>query len=195
MPVQGQWMAVVALAGCGAALGAGYDLYNTILRGRREWRWVFPFADLAFWAAALAGVFRLLLVTVDGEMRLSFLAVMGLGFGLYRIWVHAAVVRSAQWVAGAVTYCIRLGRRLWNALIRRPVAAGCRLLLAALEGILRILGFFENMILWPLGPVIGWVQKRAEDRGEAERPGRDDEGRSWWKTARRWLFRRLGRKE
>lgn len=193
MPVQGQLVALAALAGCGAALGVGYDLYNTVLQERRGWRWFAPFADLAFWTAGLAVVFRVLLATVNGEMRLNFLVILGLGFGLYRIWFHEVVVRSTQKVVSGITYCFRFVRKLMIVLIWQPIVFVCGLLLAVLDRILRFLTIFENMILWPLTPVLAWWRRlRATKEAESSRR-RPWSVHSIWTAGRNWL-KRMGRR-
>lgn len=189
MPLQGQWLVVAALAGCGAALGAGYDLYNTILQGRRGWRWLIPLADVAFWAAALAGVFWVLLVTSDGEMRLSFFAVMGLGFGLYRVWFHPTVVRSVEGIVRVLTYCARVGYRLWMIAVWQPVLGIFRLVIRTLEGILHILSLFENIMLWPLGFVAARVQKRLKTKDPTKSAERSRGIRGLWSWIGRWIKR------
>lgn len=183
MPVQGQLAILAALAGCGAALGAGYDLYNTVLQERRGWRRLTPVADLAFWTVGLAAVFRVLLAVADGEMRLSFLAVIALGCGLYRVLVRHAVVRSASRAVRVATYCLRAVRTLFLAAVWRPLVGTARVALALAEGILRILSFFENIILWPVWLLIRLVRRgRARTSGEAEASRR----RPLWKWPENW---------
>ncbi|MCL6517710.1 spore cortex biosynthesis protein YabQ, partial [Alicyclobacillus sp.] len=51
-----QWTYLAALMACGAAMGAVFDVYNTVTGASRWFRWLRPSLDLLFWLTSALAV-------------------------------------------------------------------------------------------------------------------------------------------
>ncbi len=99
MTPQEQLRVLMAMALCGAALGAAYDglwLVRTLLRGRL----VMAAADLLYGVLCAAGVTGAALLLRVDALRWYTLTGALLGMGLYRASAGALLRRAAAWVAG-----------------------------------------------------------------------------------------------
>lgn len=156
---------VIGLFFAAWAMGAVFDVYNTVTGSSAWLRWLRPVLDLVFWVASALFVFYIMYRTDNGRMRLYVFLLLLAGYLLYRVILHHAVVRSAFTVVRLVRGIVNLLWRTIHVLVVRPVRA----VLRALWRLVRML----YVLLCRLEDVAAWVLMRI------------------WRLAAGWWWRRL----
>ncbi|BBI30666.1 hypothetical protein KCTCHS21_00650 [Cohnella abietis] len=84
-------MTIVSMMMCGLAMGLVFDVYRVASHRFTVARWLLPALDVVYWAAATLGVFRILLASNEGEVRMYVFLGLGIGitgyFGIFSSWV------------------------------------------------------------------------------------------------------------
>jgi len=145
-----QYGYVLLLSACGWAMGTVFDVYNTVTGSSKWLRWLRPLLDMLFWCLSAAIVFYITFVTEDGRFRLYTFALLLIGYGLYRLWLHHAVVRSAFAITRAIQSLVRGIAAVVRILVLRPVANLLSALWTLVTWLYRRLCQVENLLVWIL---------------------------------------------
>jgi len=155
-----QYLTVFAMSASGAVLGAVYDVYRTILSEWKYLRWMGSILDFVFWIFALGLTLWALHWANDGDVRLYVFLLLGIGLVLYRLWFRKLVVGSTVRIVLALTYAMKMIYRFFLVAVVGPLLWLWRFTLVLLRVIDRTATVFENIILWPFGPLlraVAWI--------------------------------------
>lgn len=134
MTLQTQLLTLGMMSLSGLGLGVLFDFYR-VLTGRLRWlRRLVPLLDLLYWVAATVIVFRVLIFSNEGQLRLFVFIGLWLGATLYFLYFSQTTVRLVHRLIRAVQTAARVTRRMFRLLVVTPVAKLWRLV--------RILGGF-----------------------------------------------------
>lgn len=149
-----QYLTVFAMSASGAALGAVYDIYRTILAEWKYLRFLSSILDFVYWVFALLLVLWSLHWANNGDVRFYVFLLLGIGLVIYRLLFRKIVVGSTVRMVLAITYALRLLYRLFWMLVITPLIGLWRLTLALARFIDRLAAMLERVILWPFGPLL-----------------------------------------
>jgi spore cortex biosynthesis protein YabQ len=128
-----QWMTIASMMLCGLSMGLVFDVYRVASHRFHVARWLLPALDAVYWAAATLGVFRILLGSNQGEVRMYVFLGLGIGvtgyFGLFSPWV----VKLAGKIIDLLKSGFRFVWMLFNTLLWVPFLWIVRLLAKLLD--------------------------------------------------------------
>ncbi|CAG7656353.1 spore cortex biosynthesis protein YabQ [Paenibacillus allorhizosphaerae] len=178
MTLQIQFVTMGMMYAGGLALGGLFDVYRVLSGQLRVPLWLKAVLDLLYWFVGTIIVFKLLYESNWGEVR--FYIFVGLIAGiLFYFWLFSRpVIRVIQFMIRMVLATIRIGKRMIELFIIKPVIMLYRLIVIIL-GFLCATAIFLykimlqlcypvwKLLLWmvrPLGryiriPVPDWVKK------------------------------------
>lgn len=140
------------MAGSGALLGVLYDVYSVLSGRLRPPRWLVPLLDFAYWIVATALVFRALLYSNNGQVRLYVF--IGLIFG---VWLYFRV--ASEWTVRLVQLCIRLVQWLYRTIRRlidwtvvKPIVLLYKLVIVLFGFLVTLSVFLYKIVLQLLYP-------------------------------------------
>ena len=178
---------------CGLAMGALFDFYRVTASRFRVPRWLLPALDIVYWMAATLGVFWVLLLYNQGEVRLYVFLGLAIGvtgyFGLFSTWV----IKSVNLLISLLTRTAEWTQRLLRAVLLLPGAALVRFLAKLLDilfvVIAALLLWVLRLLLFPFRPLVRYVwerllpvRKKAAEQMEAVR-GWVRKWKERWKAA------------
>jgi spore cortex biosynthesis protein YabQ len=139
------------------AMGAVFDIYNTVTGSTKWLRWLRPALDLLFWALSAGFIFLILYHTDNGRLRLYTFLLLAGGYLAYRMFLHRTIVRSAFAVVRLVRAMVMGVVRTLDVLLFRPVRALFRLAGRVLALLYRLLCRLEDVLFWLLGRAWKWT--------------------------------------
>lgn len=190
-----QYQYILYLLGFGAFMGTVYDVYNTVSGSSRWLRWLRPVLDLAFWCLSAVTVYYITFLTDDGRFRLYTFALLLIGYLIYRILLHHAVVGSAFAVVRVVrTLLIALGR-LANAIVFQPVRFILSVIWSIAGQVYVLLRRIEDLAVWILRfwirilffPFRGFIPRLGQDRGKSFFNKFMDKWEGMWTDLSNWI--------
>ncbi|MCL6454560.1 MAG: spore cortex biosynthesis protein YabQ [Alicyclobacillus sp.] len=146
---------VVLLVVLGGCMGAVFDVYNTVLGSTKWFRWLRPAVDVVFWVVSACGLYFLALKCDAGRLRLYTFLLVALGYALYQLTAHDAVVASAFRIVRFIQRMVNALLRVVNILVWRPLSALLRLLLRGLRAVYWLACRLEDGLFWTLRLVMG----------------------------------------
>ncbi len=150
-------MAIGSMVLCGLLIGLAFDLYRVVSFRFRVPRWLLPALDIVYWTAATLGVFWILLLYNQGEVRLYVFLGLGIGvtgyFGLFSPWV----IKAANLLLSLLIVLTSWMQRIFRVIFLLPGAAFVRLLAKLLDIlfvlIAALLLWIGRLLLIPLRPL------------------------------------------
>nr|WP_306220783.1 spore cortex biosynthesis protein YabQ [Cohnella sp. WQ 127256] len=126
-------MTIASMMMCGLAMGLVFDVYRVASHRFNVARWLLPALDMIYWAAATLGVFSILLMNNEGEVRMYVFLGLGIGvtgyFGLFSSWV----VKLSAKVIDGLKSLFHFVWKLFNTLLLTPLLWMIRLLAKLLD--------------------------------------------------------------
>lgn len=144
-----QFLTLSVMAGSGAFMGALFDVYRVLSGQLRPPRWLVPLLDIGYWMVATLFVFRALLYSNEGQVRLYVFLGLLLGVWLYFRLASRLTIRFVQLCIRLVVALIRFLGRTVEYVIIKPVLLLYRLLIILL-GFLWVLTIFIGKIMLQL---------------------------------------------
>lgn len=176
MSLSVQFLTLGLMVASGAGIGLLFDLYRVLAHELRFPKWLIPLLDLAYWAIATVGVFRVLFIGNFGQVRLFvFLGLFG-GYTLYFLVLSNPSVKMIRFLIRIVERMIHFLVRTVEVCIIRPAIWLYKLVLILLGFVTTVAMFLYRVVvqlLYPLrfllrllgraiGPHLrlpGWIKK------------------------------------
>jgi len=162
---------------CGLCMGLAFDVYRVACHRFPIARWTLPGLDVVYWAAATFLVFRVLLGSNEGEVRLYVFLGIGIGITGYFGLLSATLVRVISFLFRIAQKTLRF---LWASVrvaFIRPVQWLVRLIARVLDIAFIItaalLLWTGRLALKPLAPPGRWLWRQLLPVRRALRPVRD----------------------
>lgn len=120
MTLDVQFLTLTLMVGCGAMLGAAFDVAGTVARDCRLPRAAAAAIDAAYWLAATVVVFRVLLYANHGQVRLYVFLGLAAGAILYTLLFSSLVRTLSSTAVRVVRWIIKLLISTLTVLLFRP---------------------------------------------------------------------------
>jgi spore cortex biosynthesis protein YabQ len=175
-----QFLTLAMMVVSGIGMGVAFDGYRVVSNELRIGRLWIPVLDLLYWAAATLIVFRVLIASNEGDVRMFVFIGLFIGISFYFWLLSNPVIRIVQWLVEAVRWLIGAAIRTFQVLIVKPILAIIRLArvflgfavvfsMFLIRIVIQLLRPFWLLLSWMLRPLARPVWARM--KGWAERLG------------------------
>jgi spore cortex biosynthesis protein YabQ len=151
----------------GLSLGGLYDLYRVLAGQLRAPRYAYYLLDLFFWLIGTLLVFKLLYESNLGQVRMFIFIGLFCGIAIYFMLFSRSVIRLIIWVISVVQAMVRIGKRMIELLIVKPVVFFYKVFVIFL-GFLAALAIFVYKIMvqliYPVCKLVLWFTKPLRQR-------------------------------
>lgn len=157
-----QFLTLSVMAGSGAFMGALFDVYRVLSGQLRPPRWLVPLLDIGYWIAATLFVFRALLYSNDGQVRVYVFLGLLLGVWLYFRLASRHTIRFVRFSIRLVRALVRLVRRTIELVVVKPIVLLYRLLIVLCGFLWALTIFLGKIVLQLLYPFLllgRWLMK------------------------------------
>ncbi|AVG14190.1 spore cortex biosynthesis protein YabQ [Paenibacillus larvae] len=148
----------------GLALGAMFDVFRILFERFRLPKWAMPIVDIVYWIVATILVFRLLLGSNEGQVRMFVFIGLCLGVLLYYPLFSKWTIRTVYFLIRTVHGLVRFLNKTIHILVIKPVKGLYRLVIIILGFLMAIAIFlykimiqlfypFWKVLLWLTGPI------------------------------------------
>ncbi|UJF33111.1 spore cortex biosynthesis protein YabQ [Paenibacillus hexagrammi] len=137
----------------GAAMGTMYDVLRVLSGKLRLPRWSIPITDGLYWIVATILVFRLLMHSNDGQIRIFVFLGMGIGICFYFAFLSTWVIRLTLLLIKTVIALYRFLYRTVEILLIKPIIALYKLVLIILGFLAAVAIFLYKIVLQLLYPM------------------------------------------
>jgi spore cortex biosynthesis protein YabQ len=168
------WTTIGAMMLSGLAMGLAFDVYRVACHRFSARRWTLPGLDLIYWALATLLVFRVLLDSNAGEVRLYVFLGIGIGITGYFGLFSRPLIRAISFLFRVVQNVLLF---LWRAVLIvlvRPVQFVVRLIARVLDIAFIItaalLLWTGRLVLRPFAPLGRWIWRLLLPVRQALRP-------------------------
>lgn len=160
MTLQVQFFTIFMMFCGGLLLGTMFDVCRVLSGKLHLPRWILPLVDILYWIVATILVFRLLVYSNEGQVRVFIYLGIGIGICFYYAFLSIWVIRL---VLLSIRIVIAIYRFLWRTvqlLIIKPIIGLYRLLLAFLGFLAAVAIFLSKIVLqllYPMWRLFLWV--------------------------------------
>lgn len=137
----------------GVLIGILFDLYRVLAHELRFPRWLIPLLDLAYWAAVTVFIFRVLLFSNFGQVRLFVFLGLFAGYTLYFLVMSRTSMKVIRWIIGVVEAIVHFIIRAFQICVIGPVLAIYKFILVVLRISSRVAIFICKVVVQLLYPV------------------------------------------
>lgn len=152
MSLQIQFLTLSVMAGSGAFMGVLFDVYRVLSGQLRPPRWLVPLLDVGYWLIATLLVFRLLLYSNNGQVRLYVFLALLLGVWLYFRLFSKLTVRLVLLGIRVVKALIRFIGKTIEYIVIKPVQFLYRVLIVLLGFLWAFTIFLGKIVIQLLYP-------------------------------------------
>ncbi|MCL6548716.1 MAG: spore cortex biosynthesis protein YabQ [Alicyclobacillus sp.] len=143
-----QFAYIAGMCACAWAMGACFDVYNTVTGSSKWLRWLRPVLDIAFWLASAACVYFVVYRTNHGQLRAYTFPLLAGGYALYAALLHRRVVASAFAFVRFWGAVFRWLYRVLDVVLLRPLRWLFRFVWFLLYQLYRLLCLAEDGLFW-----------------------------------------------
>jgi len=143
-------------------MGAMFDVFRILSGKLRLPRWTVAIIDILYWIVATILVFRLLIYSNEGQLRVFVFLGIGIGICFYFALLSVWVTRLTLLVIRIVIIIYRVLRRTIELLIIKPIIGLYRLTVIILGFLVAVAIFLYKIVLQLLYPVwrlLLWMTK------------------------------------
>ncbi|KQX57747.1 spore cortex biosynthesis protein YabQ [Paenibacillus sp. Root444D2] len=137
----------------GIAIGAIFDVFRVLSGKLRLPRWTIPFIDMVYWIVATILVFRLLIYSNEGQVRVFIFLGMGIGICFYFAFLSTWVIRITLLLIRITIAIYRFIAKTVEIILIKPIIGLYRLTVIILGFLLAVAIFLYRIVLQLLYPV------------------------------------------
>lgn len=160
MTLNVQFYTIFMMFCSGIALGTLFDMLRVLSGKLRLPRWTIPLVDVLFWIVATILVFRALVHSNDGQLRVFVFLGIGIGICFYFALLSVWVIRLTLVLVRVVVALYRFLRRTVELLIVKPLIGLyklCVLILGFLAAVAIFLYKIVIQLLYPVWRLLLWM--------------------------------------
>lgn len=187
MSLEVQFLTMGLMLASGVLIGILFDLYRVLAHELHFPRWLIPLLDLAYWAVATVLIFRVLLFSNFGQVRLFVFLGLFAGYTLYFLVLSQASMQTIRWLIRVVKAIVRFLVRTFQICIVKPVLFIYKMIIMILNFSAMVAIFVCKLVVQLLYP----VRFLARLLGRAIRPYLKVPG--WLTKPWQWFIRWLKR--
>lgn len=162
MTLDVQFLTIFMMFCSGVALGVLFDVLRVLSGKLRLPRWSMPVVDIFYWIVATILVFRLLLYSNEGQIRVFVFLGIGIGICFYFAFISVWTIRLTLLVIRIVVWLYRFICKTVNLLVIKPLIGLYRLVVLILGFLLAVAIFLYKIVLkllYPFWRLILWLVK------------------------------------
>ncbi|MFC5452641.1 spore cortex biosynthesis protein YabQ [Paenibacillus aestuarii] len=162
MTLHVQFQTIFMMVLSGIAMGAMFDVFRVLSGKLRLPRWTVSIVDILYWIVATILVFRLLIYSNEGQLRVFVFLGIGIGICFYFALLSVWVIRLTLLVIRIIIMIYRILRRTVELLIIKPIIGLYRLTVIILGFLVAVAIFLYKIVLQLLYPVwrlLLWMTK------------------------------------
>jgi len=155
-----QFLTLAMMVASGIGMGAAFDGYRVVSNELRIGRLWVPVLDLLYWIAATLIVFRVLIASNEGDVRMFVFIGLFIGISFYFWLLSPPVIRIVRWLVEAVRWTIGATIRAFQLLIVKPIIGIFRLARVFLGFVVVFSMFLIRIVvqlLRPFGLLLAWL--------------------------------------
>lgn len=160
MSLDVQFLTLAMMVVSGIGMGAAFDGYRVVSNELRIGRLWVPVLDLLYWIAATLIVFRVLIASNEGDVRMFVFIGLFIGISFYFWLLSRPVIRIVRWLVDAVRWTIGASIRTFHVLIVKPIIGIIRLGRVFLGFVVVFSMFLIRIVvqlLRPFGLLLAWL--------------------------------------
>ncbi|MDU0206101.1 MULTISPECIES: spore cortex biosynthesis protein YabQ [Paenibacillus] len=146
----------------GVAISAMFDVFRVLSGKLRLPRWTIPLVDTVYWIVATILVFRLLIYSNEGQVRMFIFLGMGIGICFYFAFLSQVVVHLTLFLIRVVIAIYKFIAKTVEILIIKPIIGLYRLTVIILGFLLAVAIFLYRIVLqllYPLWRLLLWMTR------------------------------------
>lgn len=146
----------------GICIGAIFDVFRVLAGKLRLPRWTIPIVDTIYWIVATILVFRMLIYSNEGQVRIFIFLGMGIGICFYFAILSSIIIRLTLLIIRIIVMIYRVLTRTVEILIIKPIIGLYRLTVIILGFLLAVAIFLYRIVLqllYPMWRLFLWMTK------------------------------------
>ncbi|GFZ99635.1 hypothetical protein GCM10008018_52360 [Paenibacillus marchantiophytorum] len=162
MTLHVQFQTIFMMFLSGIAIGAMFDVFRVLSGKLRLPRWTIPLVDMMYWIVATILVFRLLLYSNEGQVRIFIFLGMGIGVCFYFAFLTNMVVRFTLILIRIIVALYRFIAKTVEYILIKPIIGLYRLTVIILGFLLAVAIFLYRIVLqllYPLWRMLLWMTR------------------------------------
>ncbi|WP_170005984.1 spore cortex biosynthesis protein YabQ [Bacillus fonticola] len=155
MSLSVQFATMLTMIGMGGFFGASMDTYTRLFIRKKRPRWIVFLHDVLFWIFQGLLIFYVLFLVNEGEVRIYVFLALLCGFAAYQSLLKSIYLFTLERTIRLIVNAYRLGIRIGQTVIIRPVQA---IIVALLSFVLMIGRGLYTLVLFVAKFIIGFVK-------------------------------------
>ncbi|WNR44778.1 spore cortex biosynthesis protein YabQ [Paenibacillus roseipurpureus] len=146
----------------GVSIGAIFDVFRVLSGKLRLPRWAIPIVDGIYWIVATILVFKILIYSNEGQVRMFIFLGIGIGICFYFAFLSSWVIKLTLVLIRIIVAIYRFLKKTVEILIIKPIIALYRLTVIILGFLLAVAIFLYKIVLQllhPLWKLFLWMTK------------------------------------
>ncbi|SDO93508.1 spore cortex biosynthesis protein YabQ [Paenibacillus sp. yr247] len=146
----------------GIAIGTIFDVFRVLSGKLRLPRWTIPLVDIVYWIVATILVFRLLIYSNEGQVRVFIFLGMGIGICFYFAFLSKWVIRLTLLLIRVTIAIYRFFAKTVELVIIKPIIGLYRLTVIILGFLLAVAIFLYRIVLqllYPMWRLLLWMTR------------------------------------
>ncbi|MDD9272046.1 spore cortex biosynthesis protein YabQ [Paenibacillus sp. GCM10023248] len=148
----------------GVAISAMFDVFRVLSGKLKLPRWTIPLVDIVYWIVATILVFRLLIYSNEGQVRVFIFLGMGIGICFYFAFLSTWTIRLTLLIIRIVIAVYKFIAKTVEIVIFKPIIGLYRLTVIILGFLLAVAIFLYRIVLqllYPLWRLLLWMTRPA----------------------------------
>lgn len=162
MTLHVQFQTIFMMFLSGICIGAIFDVFRVLAGKLRLPRWTIPIVDTIYWIVATILVFRMLIYSNEGQVRIFIFLGMGIGICFYFAFLSPIIIRLTLLIIRIIVMIYRVLTRTVEILIIKPIIGLYRLTVIILGFLLAVAIFLYRIVLqllYPMWRLFLWMTK------------------------------------
>jgi spore cortex biosynthesis protein YabQ len=158
--LQVQFVTMMLMFSSGLLLGMLFDVFRVLSAKLRLPRWTLPLADIFYWIVATILVFRVLIYSNEGQVRVFVFLGILIGICFYFAFLSVWTIRLTLLMIRIVVGLYHFVRRMLHVLLIKPILAVYRLIVLFLGFLVAVAIFLYKImiqLLYPLWRLLLWI--------------------------------------
>ncbi|OCT13255.1 spore cortex biosynthesis protein YabQ [Paenibacillus pectinilyticus] len=137
----------------GVCIGAMFDIFRVLSGKLRLPRWTIPIVDSIYWIVATILVFKMLVYSNEGQVRIFIFLGMGIGICFYFAFLSPIIIRLTLIIIRIIVVIYGFLTKTVEIIIIKPIIGLYRLTVIILGFLLAVAIFLYKIVLQLLYPV------------------------------------------
>ncbi|OPH51236.1 spore cortex biosynthesis protein YabQ [Paenibacillus ferrarius] len=164
MTLHVQFQTIFMMFLSGVSICAIFDVFRVLSGKLKLPRWTIPLVDIVYWIVATILVFRLLLYSNEGQVRVFIFLGLGIGVCFYFAFLSNLVIRLTLLIIQIIIAIYRFLAKTVEIILIKPIIGLYRLTVIILGFLLAVAIFLYRIVLqllYPFWRLLLWMTRPA----------------------------------